>query len=221
MKLSNLQKHYQNSFNKARRYSPPGSTIKYRIISNYNHKPYTNKKGLQYAKYMNVKVLDVVSDKNRIPGLQSKSPYMPYMIELLVNINNIPCTITYGNNNTLLLHMGYNINNKNYNQYSTVNNTNVLNCILTIANDVPTFRNSSINHMHQTFVNTKELQDIITAYNITDKELTEELQFQLYTISDTIQYYISMYQRMYHMVKQIKLNPNHSVLHLIRYAAGL
>lgn len=217
MKLTNLQKHYQDTFNKARMYSPPGSTVKYRIMPTYNHRPYTNKKGLQYAKYMNVQVLDAVSDKNRIPGLESKSPYM---IELLVNINNIPCTITYGNNNTLLLYMGYNINNKDYDLYSTVNNTNVLNCTLSIANDVPTFRSNRINHMHQTFVNTKELQDIITAYNITDKELTEELQFQLYTTSDTIQYYISMYQRMYHMMKQIKLNPNPSVLELIRYAAG-
>lgn len=217
MKLTNLQKHYQDSFNKARPFEPPGAAIKYRVLQTYAHKPYTNKKANQYAKYMNVQILGSASNKNILPSLRSKTPYM---IKVLVHINKIPCTITYMNDNSPSLAMGYNNSTKDYDLYSTVNNTTVLNCELQIVDDVPMFLNTRVNRYHHSFVQTQDLQEIISAYNITDAELTEEQQFQLDTTSDTVQYYISMYQRMYHIMKQLELNPNPSVLQLIRYSTG-
>lgn len=225
MKLTNLQKHYQRTFNDRRQYVLPGTPVTYKVIGKYNYKKYNkykNKKAQQYAKYLGTNIILGINDNNDTPGLYTKNLYV---LEVLVHINNIPCTIAFGTNKFTTLYMGYNTNNNNHDLYSTDNNISVLNCKLVShsSNNTPLFRNNMYNHESGEMINESELNGIMSSYNITDKEIPEEQLFQFSTVSDTLQYYIAVYQRMYHVLQRLHQNPNPnpSVLELLRYAAGL
>ena len=234
MKLSNLQKHYQRTFNANRRHTTPGKAPMYvknvkSVDTNiiYN----ADKRTKQYAKYLGVQILLATSYAEQGKTKYSLRTKAPYVIDVICTINNVPCLIVFSNNKVHAIHMGYDPVEDTFNDYVVLYNEGI-----TIpASSVRRMRHSQqsqqfkfrlISHPHfSEEALDKELNDIVQTYNITDKEIPEELQFQLDTIVPHTQYYIPVYQRaiqIQHKIDSlIEQGKKCTVLHILRYAAGL
>ena len=230
MKLSGRQKHYQRTFKQNRRHTTPGKAPKYnkRLDSNtiYN----ADKRTKQYAKYLGVQILLATSYEDQGKTKYSLRTKVPYVIDVICTINNVSCLIVFMNQKVHAIHMGYDPVEDTFNDYVVLNNVGI------------TIPSSSVRGMNYNYelqfkfrlishpqfgeeALDKELNDIVQTYNITEQEISEELQFQLDTILPHTQYYIPVYQRAIQIQRKIDSliaqGEKLTVLHILRYAAGL
>lgn len=231
MKLSNLQKHYQKTFKQNKRHTPPGNVTKYNKRLDTNTIYNADKRTKQYAKYVGVQILLATSYAEQGKTKYSLRTKAPHVIDVICTINNVPCLIVFSNNKVHAIHMGYDPIEDTFNDNVVLHNEGI------------TIPSSSVRRMrypqqsqqfkfklisHPQFSEgelDKELNDIVQTYNITDKEIPEELQFQLDTIVPHTQYYIPVYQRAIQIQRKIdsliEQGKKCTVLHILRYSAGL
>ena len=229
MKLSKLQKHYQRTFNKNRRDTTPGKAPKYNqpldTITFYE----ADKRTKQYAKYLGVQILATLyPDQGKTKySLRTKAPDV---IDVICTINNVPCLIVFSNNKVYEIHMGYDPIEETFNDYVVLHNEGITIPSSSVRRmrynqDLPfKFRLTTYQQLVEDDLD-KELNDIVQTYNITDQEITEELQFQLDTVLPYSQYYIPVYQRAIQIQRKIDSliaqGDKLTVLHILRYATGL
>lgn len=222
MKLSKLQKHYQKTFNKIRRYTPPGAPVRYYKPEQLYPTTYqANKHARLYAKYMNSNIVYAQSQSNINANNSTK---LSSVLDILVQINDILCLVVLSEKHLNSIHMICNKNDNARNGHknnpfpheypltSVVHNNTVLNSSIRSYNKQTgievIFRNTLITTAGK---DTKELRnieqnlnDIVQTYSITDEEIQEELMFQIDTIVPNAQYYIPLYQRAIHINKQLQ-----------------
>lgn len=233
MKLTNLQKHYQRTFNANRRHTTPGKAPMYVTPTDTNTNYNADKRTKQYAKYLGVQIHLATSHSYQGKTKYSLRTKVPYVIDVICTINNVPCLIVFSNNKVYAIHMGYDPIEETFNDSVVLHNEGITIPSSSVRRmrynqelpfkfkltTYPQYGDDAIDSID------KELNDIVQTYNITDKEIPEELQFQLDTILPHTQYYIPVYQRAVQIQRKldslIEQGTKCTVLHILRYAAGL
>ena len=128
MKLSNLQKHYQRTFNANRRHTTLGKAPMYvknvkSVDTNiiYN----ADKRTKQYAKYLGVQILLATSYAEQGKTKYSLRTKAPYVIDVICTINDVPCLIVFSNNKVHAIHMGYDPIEDTFNDYVVLHNVGI------------------------------------------------------------------------------------------------
>lgn len=219
MKLSKLQKHYQKTFKRIRRYTPPGAPVRYYQHEDLYANTYkANNHARKYAKYLNSKIVYAQSQSNIKSNNSTK---LSSVLDILVQINDINCLVVLSDKRLNAIHMISNTEDENiyddpfpheYPLTTVVHNNTVLNSSIRSYNKQTgievIFRNTLITSQGKdtTVLRNIEqnLNDIVQTYSITDEEIPEELMFQIDTIVPNAQYYIPLYQRAIHINKQLQ-----------------
>lgn len=232
MKMSGRQKHYQRTFNKNRRHTTPGKAPMYvKSVSVDSNTIYNaDKRTKQYAKYLGVQILLATSTEGNGKTKYSLRTKAPHVIDVICTINNVPCLIVFVNQKVHAIHMGYNPIEDTFDDHVVLNNEGLVIPSSSVRgmnyNYGLQFKFRIVTHpMYGEEALDKELNDIVQMYNITEEEISEELQFQLDTVLPHTQYYLPVYQRAIQIQRKLdslkEQGKNCTVLHLLRYAAGL
>lgn len=230
MKLSNRQKHYQMTFNANRRHTTPGKAPMYVKPADTNTIYNADKRTKQYAKYLGVQILLATSHSYQGKTKYSIRTKAPHVIDVICTINNVPCLIVFVNHKVHAIHMGYDPIEDTFNDHVVLQNEGITipssSVRGMINNNELQFKFRIVTHpMYGEEAIDKELNDIVQTYNITEQEISEELQFQLDTLVPNTQYYIPVYQRAIQIQRKldslVAQGTKCTVLHILRFAAGL
>lgn len=192
MKLTNLQMHYNKSFKVLRRYTAAHISPIYKpeyMKSIYN-RTVPNKHTTKYAKHLNSEI--IFNNGSKTEHNISLHHKCSSTVDITVNINNIPCLVSFSNYRLNSIYIGYELYDFNplFNYRGEKANSVTLHYNL----EVLKFTKYPTNKQ-------KEINIEVLNEHVQDRYYPEEELFQLSTIISNPLIYIQAYKRAVNIIQ--------------------
>lgn len=193
MKLSNLQKHYNQAFKKLRRYTASSKvpTYKPEYFKNLYHHTKPNKLTQRYAKHLNSEI--IFNDGSKTEHNVSLLHKCSSTVDITININGIPCLCTFSNYRLSAIYIGY--EKYDFLQLFNYNSTKAYSATLQYNTKQIKFCQYPMGK-YKNELNIDALNE-----HIYDREYTEEVLFQLELLIPNPEIYIQVYKRAVNIIQ--------------------
>lgn len=192
MKLTNLQKHYNQTFKKLRRYTASFKvpTYKPEYFQTLYHRTTPNKLTQMYANHLNSEI--IFNDGSKTEHNIALHHKCSSTVDITININGIPCLCTFSNYRLTSIYIGY--EKYDFNPLFNYNSTKAYSATLQ-------YNTKEIKFVKYPMGKHSVLNIDVLNEHVYDRQYSEEVLFQLELLIPNPEVYIEVYKRAVNIIQ--------------------